>query len=340
MSDDYERALSEFERATRAEPEEIVALRRFLANRSSDQRVSVALLQALPPITDAETRRVRQGVKRRVRSRTWWAIGLGTAGGGALALAAAALLLLTLYWPTEISPTPLALTLAPSVESREPIAISESLRLSIAGNGTVGGTTSAPEIAWTQGTLTVDVDPGRGIALSVKTREATVRVMGTVFSVQRDALGTRVDVQRGRVHVACEAGSQQEIGPGETITCMPTTAAGLLARANTLKTTGAPPSEVLTAVDAGLPLASGPFRAELLALSAQMRLASGEPAAALVAAREYLTIGGPRRAEVLQIAAYAALQTEGCPGALPMLQALEDLGAGDPMALQRCEEGQ
>jgi hypothetical protein len=120
--------------------------------------------------------------------------------------------------------------------------------------------------------------------------------------------------------------------------CLPTTAPGLLARANQLKKDEAPTRDILEAVDAGLPLASGPFRAELLALQAETLLASGRERQAWGVADAYLEAGGPRRLVVLQIAASAALTVDGCEAALPYLLELEEEGAGDPEQLARCEK--
>jgi hypothetical protein len=91
-----------------------------------------------------------------------------------------------------------------------------------------------PRLEWEQGTLKVEVEPERGIDLAVHTREAEVRVVGTRFSVTRDALGTGVVVTHGHVAVLCADGEKALLGAGEARVCPPTHAAGLLGRANAL----------------------------------------------------------------------------------------------------------
>jgi hypothetical protein len=127
------------------------------------------------------------------------------------------------------------------------------------------------------------------------------------------------------------------VEPGDQVTCLPTTAPGLLARADALAARGAGPAEILAAVDAGIPIAAEPFLGELRARRAQVLLQAGRPAEALDEARAYLKVGGPRRVEVLKLAASAAAATGGCEAALPWLQDLEELGEADPDALLGCE---
>ena len=321
------------EEATRATPQEIAKIKRFLAERSTDARVSRALLARLPGVSPSEADSLRAGLGEKRRPLILAAL-LAVPASGGLLLAALALLFFLLR-PAPPRDVPLELTIAEAAPGDT--QLSEDVRLSARGSGTVSGTTRAPVVRWTQGTLSVEVTPGQGIALSVETREAIVRVVGTAFSVRRDALGTRVDVDHGRVEVTCVSGGEHLLSAAEHTTCLPLTPAGLLGRANALKTAGAEPREVLETVDRALPDATGPFRAELLALKAEMSLAEGLHTEALLAARAYLESKGPRRVEMLQIGARAAMSAEGCAGALPLLQSLEDLGAGDPEALAACE---
>ena len=89
--------------------------------------------------------------------------------------------------------------------------------------------------------------------LVVETPEAQVRVVGTVFEVHRDTLGTEVTVDRGHVVVRCEdTGTRHELAAGGTIACLPVRAPGLVARAHTLHERGADASLVLHALDLAL----------------------------------------------------------------------------------------
>lgn len=336
--DDVRGLLAALARETEARDDEVMALRRTLARRTTDARVSRALLRHLPDAAPDEIEAVRLGVRRaRARRRSPLVpLVLGAGAFGLVAALALAVVAARLLAPGGPSDRPIDVALAPG----EPGSTSPSpgVALSWQGAGSVGGTEANPEIRWTQGKVGVEVEPGRGIGLTVVTREAEVRVIGTVFDVERDALGTRVDVRRGTVGVDCAAGDDHVLHAGDTVTCAPTTAPGLLGRANALKAAGAPPAEVLTAVDAGLPTATGPFAAELLALRTEMLAEVGRDADAVDAADRYLAAGGPRRIDVLRIAAGSALAVGGCARALPYLHQLEDAGEGDPDQLARCED--
>jgi ferric-dicitrate binding protein FerR (iron transport regulator) len=325
---------------TEATQDEVDALRRTLARRSADGRVSRALMRSLPPPTPAELDALRRGVEGAHPRRMRWALPVAALGAVA-AMAAVALLIVGVgvgAWLAADRDAPVAVTVAPT-DGPAPHAIGDGVRLRSRGAGVVSGTERAPRVEWTAGTVEVEVEPGRGIAMVVVTREAEVRVVGTVFAVTRDALGTRVIVSRGSVTVSCVGGGNHALVPGQQTHCMPTTAPGMLGRAQELKRSGAGPAEVLATVDAALPSASGPFLGELLALRAEALLALDRHAEAVAAADDYLARGGPRVEDLLQIAVSGALADGGCAAALPYLLALEERGEGDPEQLERCEEG-
>lgn len=163
-------------------------------------------------------------------------------------------------------------------------ALTSAVQLQYAGTGTVSGTERAPRIRWEVGELRVEVNPG--IALSVETDEGLVTVLGTIFTVVRDARGTTVSVERGRVSVSC---ADHVLEPGMSATCLPRRPAGLLARARALR---ADRPGALDAVTRGLALAKpgDPIRGELLALQVQL-LAPDDPQAARAAAQAYLDEG-------------------------------------------------
>lgn len=191
---------------------------------------------------------------------------------------------------------------AQALESR---TLTEDVHLEFSGTGTVDGTERAPHIRWEAGVLDLDVTPDRGINLVVDTDEGEVAVVGTAFSVTRDALGTLVSVTRGHVRVACHNQAPTVLGAGETATCLPVRAAAWIGRARALLAAGRPADEVLAAVRRGLSLASegDPATGELVALRIRVLVDAGRYTEALAAANDYLASGAsPRRAEVEALA--------------------------------------
>ena len=98
------------------------------------------------------------------------------------------------------------------------------------GSGSLAGSTQAPEIRWDRGRIDLEVDPAAELSVSIETSEARVRVLGTVFAVERSPLGTNISVSRGRVQVDCQSGSSHTLVGGAMALCLPTTAAGMLGR--------------------------------------------------------------------------------------------------------------
>ena len=162
---------------------------------------------------------------------------------------------------------------------------------------------------------------------------AEVRVVGTGFTVSRDALGTHVAVLHGRVEVRCGAGEPTFLGGGETESCLPTSAAGLLGRARALQAAGAGPAAVLVAVQEGLDrtTSEGAVRDELRVMRIQLLASLGRTGEALSDARGYLDRpSAPRSVEVFRMAAQLALADGGCVAADPWLAALRAHPAAEP----------
>lgn len=255
-----------FRDATAPRPEAVARLERSFSGRST--RARLALLPA-----------PRGRVSLAPRPHPWrWP---------ALALAALALAWLML----RPQPRPLDARLDAPVMVTE--ALTTAVQLQYTGTGVVDGTDRAPRIHWEVGALRVEVDPG--VALSVETAEGLVTVLGTIFTVVRDARGTTVSVERGRVALSCV---DHPLDPGMSATCLPLRPAGLLARARALR---ADPPVALEAVDRGLRLArpGDPFRGELLALRVEL-LAPTDPEGAHEAARTYLREGYLARETLMQ----------------------------------------
>jgi hypothetical protein len=295
------------------------------------------LLRRLPGHAPGAPIRVRARVER-TRRQEWAPAPRRFALFTALILATAALVADTasrlqpaVGAPVSAEPLPASATLAASVPVEMSLASTGTwatdtsiagVELSFEGSGRVEGTSAAPRIRWDLGTLHVEVVPDRGIHLSVLTRDAEVRVIGTGFTVSRDALGTRVEVRHGKVAVECSGEPPTTLEAGAVHVCLPNTAGALIGRARALQASGAPGSEVLDTLDRGLALAGSQdaFRDELAASRVRVLLDLGRPDDALAAAQAYLADGkGIRRVDVERLAAQAAQSEGGCVQAAPWL---------------------
>lgn len=174
---------------------------------------------------------------------------------------------------------------------------SEHVRLLVHGEGELTGATDAPRIDWSHGALGVDVVPGQGIDLQVTTAEANVAVIGTAFTVDRDARrGTRVTVRSGQVRVVCRGAEPAELVDGNELLC-PARAA-LLGDARRMARDGEHLGAI-TAATRGLAMgASDALAGELLFVRLESRIAAGLVADAKADAQAYLRSGGPRAATV------------------------------------------
>jgi ferric-dicitrate binding protein FerR (iron transport regulator) len=229
-------------------------------------------------------------VAARVRQTRWRR---RAAVGTALAMAATAAL-----W---LRPAPEGVLDQPLVTGQ--IALTQLVSASSNGAGHASGTTLAPRISWTRGRLDLDVVHGAGVDLQVETPEAVVSVVGTVFAVTRDALGTDVEVSRGAVRVACTGGATTLLGAGESAACWPVTLGGLLGRARTLESRGADVDDVLATLDRALSVdGPRPLRGEVLAHRVRILYQQGRDDEAVTAARSYLSEGhAPRRSELTEL---------------------------------------
>lgn len=280
------------------------------------------LLAGLPPVSSGSVARVRARVQAG-GSRAAPRAGRLVAVAAITSLAAGIGLFLTRQ-ALEPAPKP-PVAVAAALETTSGWAVHGAVpfvALSYRGAGAVEGTSDAPHIRWDTGTLNVDVASGRGVRLAVETREALVRVVGTGFTVGRDALGTRVDVRHGRVEVDCGEEITRVLDVGDSVICLPRSAAGLLGRARALQAEGAPAAAVLEAIERGLALADAPaaVRDELSASRIRVLFDLGRSAEVLDASRSYLAgATATRRADVETMAANAAMALGGCATAAPWL---------------------
>lgn len=245
-----------------------------------------------------------QGVNR-------WLVGAGLA-------AAAAGLFSILPPPSQPAFTEAAL----ASETRWRTVQSDGVALSYQGTGSVAGERKAPRIDWQRGTLNVEVTPQHGVDLRVQTREAEVRVLGTGFSVHRDAMGTHVEVRHGIVETRCGTGEPVRLLAGDTADCLPLSAAGLLGRARAQMESGAPADSVLATLRAGFAVAEpgSPVAVELAVAKSETLAGDARNEAALVAVHEAIRAGaGVRHAELVQLGARLAMPLGGCSAAAPWL---------------------
>ena len=341
MSDEL---LKAFREASRVGPGEVDGLLASLASEidaasaragEPGEEPNVVTLHAAPPAGP-----VRATAPSPVR---WW-MPLGIGGAAAIGLAAAAALLLTLHSPSEPTPqpdSPVALRLDAEASSAR-IQVGAGTWLDYSGQGSVGGTAQRPLVEWERGRVRVEVDPDAGIDLVVHTREGEVRVLGTIFHVDRSALGTEVTVERGKVAVTCEGAPEQQLTIGLSATCLPTTAGGLLGRAHALRDATADPALVVGTLERGLELAEpGAVRNELRVLRMVVLSELGRVGPALDEAQAYLAEGqAQRRDEVHELAVGLAVGIADCEAARPALDALAP--EADPRIstrIQECRDG-
>lgn len=256
----------------------------------------------LSPDAAARVRaRLRAPAPPERRSIPLWPVGLG------LAAAAAGLAVAVRWDPAAELPLP-------------------HVAVEMAGDGEVRGTRSRPEIVWSQGRLTVEVEPDQGVHLSVTTAEAEVEVVGTAFAVDRANYATTVSVSHGTVRVACAGEPAVALSSG-SVTCLPDDAPTLLLRLVGLGTSSA--SERLDAADRALALGDAALRPELLAHRVQALIDLGRAAEAVDAAEAYLATGEqPRRAALISYVARARYAAERCGARDALERAVAELPPG------------
>ncbi len=225
---DLDRTLDHLRDHTAASP---AAVHRVQTRAIADLEAADELLSSLTVDVSSEAvARVRRRVMTSTRPRWRWQ--LPTLG---LALATAAALFV-LRPEVDLPAQPLG--------SHSTVQLTPEVLLELDGSGRSQGRRMAPRIRWEEGSLHASVTPERGVDLVIQTPEARVAVVGTIFDVHRDALGTRVTVERGAVQVSCVSGGEHLLEQGDQRTCWPTTPGVLLGRAGALIDGGAEPERV------------------------------------------------------------------------------------------------
>ncbi|MCB9742952.1 MAG: FecR domain-containing protein [Alphaproteobacteria bacterium] len=274
--------------------------------------------------------RVARGERKAEAGIPWMGWGLGF---GALAAAAAALLLVT-SGPSRSDP------LSYSVGDDAPlqVALTEHVEMQSEGVGEISGTRGAPVYQLESGKVLFSVTPEQGIDLRVHTEEAEVRVLGTVFSVERTDLGTEVKVQEGTVWVKCKGPNGQEptLVAGMSDTCKPVTAERWANRAMQLEKTGGSPEALSEAIAAALAGGiTGENKGHVLAMRMESAMARQEYLSALADAKSILDAGfQDTRKDALKYAALLSFNTaQTCEAALPYMELLEQEGHEVPADL-------
>lgn len=217
--------------------------------------------------------------------------------------------------------------------------------LQVSGVGAATGTSEDIELHWQAGLLNVELEPGRGVHLAVRTEEALTRVVGTGFDVLRDALGTTVTVRHGEVEVTCSGGDLHRLHTGDRQSCPPKSAAGRLGRVRALEDSGADNLALLAELQQALALpdATGDVAHELRSVTLDTLLRLDRRDEALALAESLVQTEGPRTLDAHRVAARLYLsQPAGpdCGHALPHLRALASSGRLDADApwLTTCEK--
>jgi ferric-dicitrate binding protein FerR (iron transport regulator) len=262
----------------------------------------------------------------------WWQLWRPAApiGIGGLALAAALVWLLV----RPVSPQTQELDLVSAEWTRE--QVHQDVQLHFEGRGELAATGKTHDITWQEGLLKVSVTPEQDIQLNVKTPEAMVSVVGTVFAVDRDLTGTTVSVERGRVSVRCGAGEahllQPEDGP---MFCQTTSPAGLAVLTRERVEAGDNEGALLVSAE-GLSLAppNSYATADLHWQRTIVFMKQRDWPMALSSAELLLETGQSSFAvSGHQAAALAGRESGGCDSAQPHLHWLADAGEASPTEL-------
>lgn len=265
-------------------------------------------------------RRVRlTRARRRLQRRVTWVGGL---------LLAAAAVLMVLVWPRDSTEVELASSAGAWVEHSLPNGV--SMRLSGAAHLEAAGDTVDLELQ--RGAVEVQVPPGRELQVVVRTPVALVRVVGTVFTVERGPVGTRVAVTRGTVSVSCADEPEQQLEAGAELHCFRSAAAGL-AHARALESEGGAPEHVLGAVAQALAMDHDDATLhELTVVQVEALAALGRTTEALEVAEAGLARAeaGPRAVDLRILAAQLA-HPLGCDRTVVHYEALVAARHPDPM---------
>lgn len=209
------------------------------------------------------------------------------------------------------------------------------------GEGQLVGQGASWHVHWQRGKVQVELDPNALREVHIHTAEAHIEVIGTVFDVARDTLGTKVTVERGLVRVTCRQSQETlTLTADDEHICWPTTPTGLLARAIYLGDRDAPVETQLATLDAGLGMSKPeePVYGEMLSSRMTTLLSVDRKHEALDAARRYLELNQPpRETTVRDVAVQLAVLVGTCKDAKTLAVAgREPLSADAMKVLENC----
>jgi hypothetical protein len=304
----YDRLIRDLTRETRAPDEAVDALHDRLRRGELASHAPLTELDGIGSASEDRVEALRRRVQAPAPRRIRWALP---------AFAAVSAVAAVMLWPEAPStePVDVPLAVASPIEEPEPEGLSGSVvaellestgsttlpnHISVDWEGTGQLHSEGPDsdIIWTSGRVRLEVPPGAGLSVAVRTPDARVDVVGTVFSVVRDAEGTHTTVERGKVRVTCAGEEPLFVTPGEGATCQRKRASQMLAAARRLEARGATIPTILDVLNAALldPTAPAPIRQELLFQSAVWLERSEDVAGARQRLHECVALGDGLRA--------------------------------------------
>ncbi|HCH61669.1 MAG: hypothetical protein CL927_07165 [Deltaproteobacteria bacterium] len=287
--------------------DEVARLEARIRAQATEQRGIQVLLGQLEEPTGLEVSRLASRLSAHRAAHGRRGLPWRRYAPGAVVFAAAAVTLLAV----GLNPTPAPVAAASGAHALAGVSQLQPLEevvLDYGGQGAAAWDGKVVRIDWEEGALTSSVMPEQGIDLSVHTREGVVSVIGTEFTVTRDADGSHVLVDHGVVSVDCEASGQVTLRAGESHTCAPVSAGQWLYKIDRLFAANGDSERIRTSIRRGVHYSAtgDPLRGELLARQVQLQLRDGDRFAAAETARQYLSEGYTVRAEQLRPIAEAA----------------------------------
>lgn len=306
-----------------------------MSNYQSELNAYAAETETTP--TDMAIARARWEAARPDRRPSFWSpLKLAFTGGLAVAAAAVALQLIPSAPDNLIDPQgPVALGEQAAVD----VALPEGISISGEGQGVLSGTEGDRTVAMSGGTMHFEVTPNAGLHLEVTTTEGTVTVLGTVFDVSQDALGTTVSVERGKVQVDCAGRGSVYVTAAESQTCY--SGQGYLENGRALQGAGESPEAILAAIGTYSAVdTTAAQHAELEALRISSLSSLKRYDDVLSGAEAFLAdealVGAAAEhapAELRRLAARAAIHVGQCERALPWSSALRESGEAEAVDL-------
>lgn len=277
--------------------DEVTRLEERIRAQATEQRGLKVLLNLLEAPSAVAVSRLEARVSATIAARHHRAGRVRRWTPAGVALAAAALVV-GLTWTPAPAPVSAGTHPLDGISQLQPL---EEVVLDYGGLGEATWDGKLVRIDWEEGTLTSSVAPQQGIDLSVHTREAVVSVVGTAFTVTRDADGSHVSVDHGVVAVDCEGGDSLTLRAGEAHTCGPVSAGQWLVQIDRLFASGSDSERIRTSIRRGIRYSAvgDPLRGELMAREVQLLLRDGDRSEAAAVAQQYLDEGYTVRAQQL-----------------------------------------